>query len=202
MKNGKAVIVERNGKLIVTMPSKKNWLVLLFATACMVGWGFVVNYMIGDIIYYIKDGTYNYGDYIMWIIEMLIIGIMNISFLLWGYFGKERIKIIGEELFVQKTIFGIGMRKKLKLALVTNFRLNTMQRNAFAQKKFIEFGDIGGKIKFDYGMRTYTIGQAIDEAEANFLIDKLKVRTGKEEELVELVEEVQVEEILWNFEGL
>jgi hypothetical protein len=36
-----------------------------------------------------------------------------------------------------------------------------------------------GKIKFDYGFKTYSFGLAVDDAEANYLSEELNKKTEK-----------------------
>ncbi len=44
------------------------------------------------------------------------------------------------------------------------------------------FGMKGGKIKFDYGMKTIKFANDIDEAEARNIIEKMKENTNFKEE--------------------
>jgi len=100
-----------------------------------------------------------------------------IGLLLWGYFGKEILKIESSQVVLSKNVFGIGTNKMLKKSEVKNIRFNEVDIDYFSGKnKWAIWGMGEGKIKFDYGMKTYSFGLAVDDAEANYLIDKMKER--------------------------
>ncbi len=59
-----------------------------------------------------------------------------------------------------------------------NLNAETIGSDFFGPKKSIGdfWGLTGGKLKFDYGLKTIKFGNGIDEAEAKHLIDEIKRR--------------------------
>ena len=93
--------------------------------------------------------------------------------LLWGYFGQESLEIQRQEVRLEKTIFGIGIKKQFTKRDVVNFRFEKVNNNAFTGNRWAVWGLGPGKVKFDYGMKTYSFGLAVDDAEANYLANEL-----------------------------
>jgi hypothetical protein len=94
----------------------------------------------------------------------------------WYMFGKEIIVINKEKLIFSKTLFNIGLKERMELKEIKNLRISPF-------RQFIGFGLTSGsinrksgKIKFDYGMKTYGFGNSVEEAEANYLINLIKVK--------------------------
>jgi hypothetical protein len=101
---------------------------------------------------------------------------------LWSLFGQETIQIERGIFSVSKGILDIGLIKKnYDLNSIKNLEINPEQTGTnsfFGQKKKIgDFWELtGGKLRFDYGMKTIKLGIGIDEAEARYLIDEIKKR--------------------------
>jgi hypothetical protein len=123
MNNGNATIETRSGNYTIIIPSKKNWFVLISGTAWLGGWywGF-------------KNALTGFGgeeggfDTFMtfWLLGWSIGGIAIIGLLLWGYFGKETLEFSRNQVKLQKTVFGIGIKKKLERREVKNFRFENI----------------------------------------------------------------------------
>ena len=89
--------------------------------------------------------------------------------LLWGYFGNEKLAVNRHEVKFEKTIFGIGIKKRLIKKEVNNFRFEKINDSMFGGSRWAFWGLGPGKIKFDYGLKTYSFGLAVDDAEASYL---------------------------------
>lgn len=112
---------------------------------------------------------------IVWLVLWVLGGLAVIAFLLWGFFGKEILTIKSNEVVFHKGIFGIGKTRRLQKSEVKNFRFNEVGTNWFSSKnRWAIYGLGEGKIKFDYGMRTYSLGLGLDDAEVNYLIEYLQ----------------------------
>lgn len=176
LNNGKAKIERFGNSLSITIPSKKNWFVLILATVGLGGWVFgigIASLMLGD-----ESGGEANVFIIVWLVVWTIGGLLIIGSLLWGYFGKEQIDITNSEINFSKTVFGIGIKKRLAAKEVKNFRFNQVDESMFGGGRWAVYGLGPGKIKFDYGFKTYSFGLAVDEAEANYLIELLDKRLG------------------------
>lgn len=178
MNNGRAKIEHIGNDLIIEVPSKKNWFVLIFATFWLGGWAFGLLTALG----FLSGASGPSGTsffMLFWVCAWSVAGAFIITMLLWGYFGKERLAIKHNGVTFEKTVFGIGLKNQLDYNPVTNFRLHEVNDNLFGGSRYAVYGMGPGRIKFDYGFKTYSFGLALDEAEANHLIDLLNKKVAK-----------------------
>ncbi|MEO1450753.1 MAG: hypothetical protein AAFV07_14585 [Bacteroidota bacterium] len=161
----------------ISIPSKKNWFALLFGTVWMAGWTFgfmsAGQMILGDIT---NGGPENYF-LIFWITAWTLGGLAVSTLLLWGILGRERLILSPREVYLSKTILGIGIKKRLQASQVSNFRLNTIPSSWMSGNRWAFWGVGPGRVKFDYGMKTYSLGLACDEAEAAYLVNLLTQKT-------------------------
>jgi len=172
--NGRATITSSIGGIEISIPSKKNWLVLIFGTAWLGGWavGFTTTI---DMLWINDESSGIDGFLTFWLIGWTIGGLFVISLLLWGYLGKEILIIEHHQVVLRKHVFGIGIHKVFKKSEVKNIRFNKVEINYFSRKNRWAIWGLGvGKIKFDYGLKTYSLGLGVDDIEANYLIEKVK----------------------------
>jgi len=180
MNNGKAKIEKTTDGYTVTIPSKKNWFALLFGTAWLGAWYFGFKNAIG--MFNINNNSSNIeidGFMSFWLIGSTIGGLVVVFMLHWGYFGKEKIEFNRQKVKFEKTIFGIGIKKDLEKIEVTNFRTEQINESFFGGNRWTFWGLGPGKIKFDYGFKTYSFGLAVDDAEANYLVKELNKKVEK-----------------------
>ena len=176
LNNGRAVIEHALGGLKVTIPSKKNWFVLIFATLWLGGWamGFLsVTQELGE------GGGSGTGFLTMWLIGWTAGGAMVLFLLFWGFFGKEILEISSGNLHFEKSVFGIGIKKELMLSEVKNFRTEKISSGFYGGNRWAFWGLGPGRVKFDYGLKTYSFGLAVDEAEAEYLAEILSQKIVK-----------------------
>lgn len=173
MNNGRATIQQSIQQLSIIVPSKKNWFALLFGTAWMGGWffGFISAFEVLT-----TDGLDNNGFVVFWLLMWTIGGLGLTGILLWGYFGKEYMAIDKEQVRFEKTIFGLGVKHKLNKAALKNFRVELVKEGWLSSDRWTFWGLGPGKIKFDYGLRTYSFGLGIDDVEAHHIVELLSTR--------------------------
>lgn len=173
MNNGKAKIEKITNGLNIVIPSKKNWFALIFGTMWMSAWFLGFIFVAGMLL---SDGFAigASGFLIFWLLMWTVAGLAVISVLLWGYFGKERFLTERNQILFEKTVFGIGKKNKLEKAELKNFRTEIGNDSWFGSNRWAFWGLGPGKIKFDYGFKTYSFGLGVDEAEANYIVKILK----------------------------
>ena len=174
MNNGKAKIENTLSNYTVRIPSRKNWFALIFGTAWMGGWyfGFTSAISVGG---FGSEGGFD-GFMAFWLIGWTVVGLAILTILLWGYFGEESLELSRQELKFNKTIFGVGLKKTLAKNEIKNFRFEKINESMFGGNRWAFWGLGPGKIKFDYGFKTYSFGLAVDDAEANYLAEELNKR--------------------------
>ena len=174
IQNGKAKIEKTFGELTIIIPSKKNWFALLFATAWLGGWFFGFKTVLTLLFFDNKENSGPEGFMTLWLLAWTIAGLAILAVLLWGYFGRETIKIDKGEIFFEKTVFGIGQKKRMEANEVKNMRTERTDSSWFGPNRWAFWGLGSGKIKFDYGLKTFSFGLGVDDAEANHLVEILK----------------------------
>ena len=174
--NGKAKIEKTFDELSISIPSKKNWFVLLFLTVWL--GGFFMG-LVSFLVFSVFSETSDFGaDAFMIIMFMggavVVLVVTPILFL--GYFGQERFTTNRNEILFEKTVFGVGQKKRFDIAEVKNFRTEFGNDYRLGGNNWAAWGLGPGKIKFDYGLKTYSFGLGVDDAEANYIVGLLKER--------------------------
>jgi hypothetical protein len=176
--DGRAKINFDGIKLSIKIPSVKNWFVIVFLTAWMGGWFMGESSATNEMLSADNAGI----DFFMafWLIGWTVGGLFALVVLLWSLFGQETVIIESGVFIVSRGVLNIGIFKKgYDLNSIKNLELNpesTGLDSFFGQKKKTGdfFGFTGGKLRFDYGLKTIRFGTGIDEAEARQLIEEIK----------------------------
>lgn len=174
MNKGKATIVTGLNGLSITIPSKKNWFGLLFGTVWMGGWYFGLTNVFGMLVLEEIDTVGANGFIVFWLLAWTAGGLAIAFILLWGYFGKERWLEDGNLIHFEKTVFGIGKKTKLDKKEIKNFRTEFGNDNWLGGNRWAFWGLGPGKIKMDCGLKTYSFGLGLDDAEANYIVGLLR----------------------------
>ena len=170
--NGRAKIENAFGTLNIIIPSKKNWFALVFATVWLGGWFFGFT-MASSMLFNTSVNGFAGGFMTFWLIAWTVGGFAIISILLWGYFGQEQFTSDHGEVFLNKTVFGVGIKKRMEVNELKNFRAEVINSNYYGGNRWAYWGLGPGKIKFDYGLKTFSFGLGIDDAEANHIVELL-----------------------------
>jgi hypothetical protein len=182
MNNGKAKVEDSGNGIMVEVPSKKNWFVLIFGTFWLFGWAFGAIMVLGTLGIF-SGATGVVGPLmflVFWLCAWTAGGLFIMTTILWGYFGKEKLMASQGEVVFEKTVFNIGIKKRLNASSVTNFRIQHIDDSLFGGSRMAIYGLGPGRIKFDYGFKTYSFGLALDEAEAQYLVDLLNKKIVKQ----------------------
>lgn len=174
MNNGKAKIEKRIEGLKIVIPSKKNWFGLIFGLVWLYFW--VQFYLIP--IEFENFGSDGFNT--IWIMLWTFGGVMVVILLLWGFFGQELFNDNRNDVVFEKTIFGIGIKKRFEINEIKNFRFESVNESMFGGNRWAFWGLGPGKIKFDYGLKTYSFGLGVDDAEANYLVEMMKEHFNKQ----------------------
>jgi hypothetical protein len=178
--NGRAQVIDSFNELKIDIPSKKNWFILLFGIVWMGGWYMGFKSAIGSFGLDEKGNSIFDGFMTFWLLGWTIGGAFVVFMLFWGFFGREIILIDSQYFILEKSIFGIGQKRRLILNDVKNIRFDRVDTNLLSNKNKWSIWGLGpGPIKLDYGLRTYSFGLAVDEAEANYLIEIICKKTKK-----------------------
>jgi hypothetical protein len=171
--NGKSRIEDEYGRLSISIPSKKNWPILLFSLLWLFGWYFGFNSAFKDLNFGHNKSEGIDGFLLIWLTGWTLGGLYIIFLSLWGFFGRETIIIESGVFSLKKSIFNIGINRQLDTRQIKNIRLERIETGIFNRNQKSIWGLGPGKIKLDYGLKTYSFGLGIDDAEATYIIELL-----------------------------
>jgi len=175
---GRAIIRKNFNSLIIEIPSKKNWFIIIFMIVWMGPWVAGETSVIREIF---RSETIVFANafQLFWLAGWTFGGIMVIFSILRLLIGKERIIIERGIMTIKKSIFGIGRKRSYEIKSIKNLDINTTSDERNSKKNYRRSIRIKvGTIKFDYGMKTIRFANDIDEAEAKMIIEKLKKNTN------------------------
>lgn len=172
--NGRAKIENAFGALNISIPSKKNWFALLFGTAWLGGWYVGLKNALSVVLSSGADISGANGFMIFWLTGWTIGGVAIISILLWGFFGQEQFTSDKGEVYLNKTIFGLGIKKQMEASEIKNIRTEFANANWLGANRWAFWGLGPGKIKFDYGFKTFSFGLGVDDAEADHIVELMQ----------------------------
>jgi hypothetical protein len=166
-------------ELKIKIPTKKNWFIIIFFSVWLGGWYFGETSAINEIFSKgVNDAAAN-GFMSFWLAGWSVGGIFALSILLWMLFGNEKIVFSKNLIALKKGLLDWNfIVKQYETSQIKNLELNPQPtvNEFFGQRRNIGdyAGFSGGKIRFDYGLKTVKFGVNIDVAEARYLIDEIK----------------------------
>lgn len=177
--SGQAILNDTLNGLEIIIPAKRNWFLIIFLGAWLGGWTIGESFAIGTLIGF-SDYDLGFANLFMlfWLCGWTVAGFFVVKTLVWYLAGKEIItfgqgqfSIAKQGLLLSKPkIYDLKYVKKLRAKKDTNFYYSFwgVRNNLGAMNPS------NGTLQFDYGMKTVKFANDIDEAEAYYIIDKLK----------------------------
>lgn len=170
--SGRATITKDRNSIEITIPSKKNWFVMIFMTAWLGGWFMGETSAINQVFNGSSNGTTD-TFITFWLIMWTIGGGFAITILLWFIGGQEQIIVDNGEIEIRKHIFGVGLSKQYRISDIKYLTINpSRDRDQWGRSNMYLLNR--GQIEFDYGLKTIRFADSIDTAEARLIIDTLK----------------------------
>ncbi len=177
---GRAIIIQNFNNLVIEIPSKKNIFQLIFISFWLCGWVFGEYFAINQVV---NSETPIFGNLFLlfWLCGWTIGGVFAMLSLLWMLFGNEVVSVEYNKLTIGRLIGKLGIKKSYEIREIKNFDVDSTPLNLdiFGNERR---GDISqvfknnkGKLKFDYGMKTIRFINEVDESEAKFIFEKLKI---------------------------
>lgn len=182
--SGRATLYESPGELEIVVPSRKDWPAILFTGIWLgfwpVGIFFIVSQLFGIIVNFTNEGN----QFIIPLFFLLVLtiwvvnGFFAIKAFFWGLLGKEIITIGQGQLaifnkgllFAKTQVYDLGEAKRFRAEETKDSEENSWRKR---HKPFSAIV-VNGTIRFDYGKKTIKFAEALHEAEANYILGKLK----------------------------
>jgi hypothetical protein len=160
--------------LRIVIPSRRNWLVLLFLLAWLGGWA------MGEVS--VSKQLLNFTDktpitfLLFWLVGWTIGGTLAAGAVLWQLAGSEVLTIDSLSLLYRVEVFGMGRSRSFRAADVKNIRSIEYAFSPLMNQRTMFPPILGtgyGPVAFDYGARTFRIAPSLDEAEARILVGEM-----------------------------
>jgi hypothetical protein len=179
--SGRAKFKETVRGFTIEVPSRKNWLTIIFLIALLGAW------LLGEIIaLVIVVGNLGRGNaegfaslfLLFWLLIWTAVGFFFIRTVVWMIAGKEIISFSKIELKIRKKALMFSKPEIYDIREVKNFSINTKDSidnhlGSFSGTKVWNLNNPEA-FKFDYGIKTVRLVKGIDEAEAKYLLDKIQ----------------------------
>lgn len=179
--NGQAILNDTFNELEITIPTKKNWFIIIFLGAWLGGWTMGELFAIGALIG-LLGGNLGFANFFLlfWLCGWTVGGFFAFKTFLWNLTGKEIITFGQGQLTIAKKGSLLSKPKTYDLNEVKKLRAKEEENlyGAFwgRRNNFSSINSSSGTIRFDYGLQTVKFAGGIDEAEAIFILDKLKTK--------------------------
>jgi hypothetical protein len=183
-----------DGNLQITLPSKKNYLRMVWYVVWLAMWAFIslnvfifIAFLLGGVVITFVSSAGKAGDPTSFLLILAFLGFFFVALvamggavlydLLWQIVGREVISVDPEQLQVARQLFGLNKTSDYSLVHVSDLRVGApTQISRLLPKVFALLLDNDGMIAFDYGAKTYRFGLEIDEAEAKQIVGKILER--------------------------
>ena len=173
---GRAILQDNFTDLQIIIPAKRNWFVLLFLGAWICGWVMGELFAIGSLTGLLFGKSVGSLFILFWLVGWTVGGFFAFNVFLWNLRGKEIVTIGQGTLSIVKKGALIGKSKTYDLKEVKNMRVqdDAPDYGIFGRRNDLAAFKQSGIIRFDYGFKTIKFADGIDEAEANYLLEKMK----------------------------
>jgi hypothetical protein len=174
----RATVTEDPERLRITIPAKRNWLLIPFLSLWLCGW------LVGEVAVPLSLITGSDPRHappflfaVVWLTLWTVGGGFALYTLFWQLFGKQMIVINPATLTIREAVIRPVRSRQLDLTQVRDLRVSPMSFNPWDYGGAMQFWGIGGGVMaFDYGAKTYRFGAGVDEAEAKQLVHQVKRR--------------------------
>ena len=186
---------ENGSSLNITIPSRKNYLTILFLGFWLIGWAVGEVIVSGILIAGIVDFLFNPPEasgvavagssgvslfLLVWLGMWTVGGAFALHTFFWQLVGKEIIEVGTDSIKIKRAIFGMGRVKEYLSTHVKDLRIAPLASNSniFGMPRTMNFWGMtnDGHIAFDYGAQTLRFCDGVDEAEAKQILKKIVSR--------------------------
>ncbi len=172
LSNPKITYEDSTDGLMIAIPAPKFWPVLIFLAVWLCGWAAGEWAAISSLLESADDWAAA-GFLMVWLIGWSIGGGFALIFFLFMALGKERILVRPDAIYVRKEVLGVGPTRRYDRMQIRELHVLPIPqgRDRRGMKSF-------GRIAFEYGEKTVTIGIVTKDDEANELANLLRGRLG------------------------
>ncbi len=182
------LVEELPGRLVFTIPSRKNWFAVCFLGFWLMGWLVgevaVIGILAVGLISVLRGagptgiGGWGAGVFLLaWLAMWTAGGVLTIYVWLWQLAGREVISIGGDLLRIERRVPLWRRAREYHVASITALRLSPPTFAPSQSRRFGQSSDTSvGVLAFDYGASTVHFGVDLDEAESKHLLSQIAQR--------------------------
>ena len=172
---GRAKVMDGFNSFTVEIPERKYWFRIIFLCFWLCGW------FVGELfaIYNLFVGTGDrFGSLFMsvWLLVWTLGGLGALLSVLFQLVGKDRFVLNRKDLSLERTIFGLGRKRKYNVDLIKHFQLNTTPslKGVFQilDKRTPNFSR--GFISFEYEGKMIFWGNSLSDSDAREIYEDIR----------------------------
>jgi hypothetical protein len=193
----RSTIESVSSSLIITIPTRKDWLMIFVIVFWLFGWacgeitavGMGAMFLFGGLVGLFSQSAESSAAgitafasislfSIFWFAIWTIGGLFALYYLLWQFTGVERIEVDAQAITLRRLVLNIGHPKTYLAEHIKDLRTAASPPYSWWwwSSRMYDWGWMFGTIAFDYGARTVHCGGTIDEAEAKHIIKAIQER--------------------------
>lgn len=154
--------------LVVTLPSRKHWFVILFSSVWLVFWLFGELVTMGG-LFLGKVEAWLFA--LIWLAGWTVSGGFVLYALLWNLIGQEVIEVDGYGIKIQRQVLKFSRTKFYFTQYISDVHVSPFIYNPLSwSSTLIIWGLGGGSIAFDYRGRQIRMGNGADDMEARHIV--------------------------------
>lgn len=172
----RSTMAEETGIVRVTIPARRNWLLVGVLCAWLCGWS-MGEMMAVRAVFGAPSGPRPppTAFLALWLVGWTAGGAWAMYSLIWLVLGREIVELDGRSLALRREPMGIPPRKQYDVLHVRNLRVVPFDGSVWAKSDpFV--GMRSGPLAFDYGAKTIRFGSGVDEAEARVILASIRTR--------------------------
>ena len=175
---GRATIDDNFNTVDISIPSRKNWFIIIFLSFWMCIWLVIIIALPFTFFTAASKTPIPFAFMSLWLCGWAVGGFFAFRTWLWNIIGKEIITISQGVMTIDRKGVIFYKAKSYDLNEARNFRaqedpVTSIMPYGMSPYRTWRMGNTG-TIKFDYGMKTVKFGEGVDEAEGSYLLQKLR----------------------------
>ena len=158
----RSTLSQEGGVLRITIPATRHWGLLLFFTCWMIGWYFGEAHAVREIQSTLREGRFPNPFLLAWSAMWTLFGLFFGYTCLWQLTGRDEVTVRDSNLSLRKRILRLGWTRTFVGSQVRDLRFSP-ETGAGRSHRY-------SRVSFDYGAKTYSFAEGVEEAEARQLL--------------------------------
>jgi len=166
----RSTIEDFDDHLVITLPSRKHWPVILISSVWQVFWLFGELVVIASLLLG-KIDAWLFA--LIWLAVWTVAGGFTAYALLWNLSGCETIEVDAYGIRIQRQVLKFNLARSYFAQHIADVHVSPYVYNLFSPSwsvAYLNWGVGGGSIAFDYGGRQIRMGNGADDMETRHIV--------------------------------